>query len=251
MKKLLLILAMGLTPTATLASERMAATNYYVTETKTWPTAEGAGYWMVEFTGISQVTKGPLDTAAIECNGAGFWGAEGRFRHRHMCARNRRRHLCDALGNRSGRQGEQLEDSERNREIRRPHRTGHGNDPGNCPATGASANWKAKLSFRTEASARGNLRSCSRAVKRADPPSASPSPIARGVPRTRRDWRRRPPSARTPPARRWDLQRNPRRQFPAPSGQPRRFRRHAAQRTAQRRSRSPGGGGLGRRPSWT
>ena len=77
MKRHLFIMALALAPTTVLAGEKLVATNYYVTETQTWPTAEKAGYWMVNFQGVSEVSQGPLDTLAIECNGAGFWSAGG------------------------------------------------------------------------------------------------------------------------------------------------------------------------------
>ncbi len=80
MKKLQFILALALLPatmSAVSAGEKFAATNYYVTDTKTWLTGEKTGYWMSKFTGVSQVLHGPVDTLAVECNGAGYWGTGG------------------------------------------------------------------------------------------------------------------------------------------------------------------------------
>ena len=80
MKNLRSILALALlasTASAASAGEKFAATNYYVTETKTWSTGEKTGYWMAKFTGVSQVSQGPVDTLSVECNGAGYWGTGG------------------------------------------------------------------------------------------------------------------------------------------------------------------------------
>lgn len=77
MIKPLIALGIALSPVAVASAEEFAATNTYVTETKTWPTGEKDGYWMVKFTGVSQIAKGPIETMAVECNGAGFWSAEG------------------------------------------------------------------------------------------------------------------------------------------------------------------------------
>jgi len=77
MKKAPFILALALLPTVGLAAEKFTATNYYVTESHTWPTTQKTGYWMVRFTGVSQVSQGPVETLGVECNGAGFWGADG------------------------------------------------------------------------------------------------------------------------------------------------------------------------------
>ncbi len=80
MKKLQFILALALLPatmSAVSAGEKFAATNYYVTDTKTWLTGEKTGYWMSKFTGVSQVLHPPVDTLAVECNGAGYWGTGG------------------------------------------------------------------------------------------------------------------------------------------------------------------------------
>ena len=77
MKKFMFILALAMAPSTVFAGEKFAATNYYVTESKTWPTGEKAGYWMVKFAGVSEVSQGPIDTLAVECNGAGYWGAGG------------------------------------------------------------------------------------------------------------------------------------------------------------------------------
>ena len=77
MIKPLIALGIVLLPVAAASAEEFAATNAYVTETKAWPITTKDGYWMVRFEGVSQVTKGPIETMAVECNGAGFWGAEG------------------------------------------------------------------------------------------------------------------------------------------------------------------------------
>lgn len=78
MKMLLFALALVLAPApGALAGEKVVATNYYVTESKAWPTGEKTGYWMVRFTGVSEMLEGPIDTLAVECNGAGFWDASG------------------------------------------------------------------------------------------------------------------------------------------------------------------------------
>ena len=77
MRKLLISLAICMAPTLVHAGEKFAATNYYVTETKAWPTQEKAGYWMVKFSGVSETTAGPVGTLPVECNGAGFWSKTG------------------------------------------------------------------------------------------------------------------------------------------------------------------------------
>ncbi len=77
MIKPLIALGIALLPLAGASAEEFAATNTYVTETQTWPTGEKDGYWMVKFSGVSQVLAGPVETMAVECNGAGFWSAEG------------------------------------------------------------------------------------------------------------------------------------------------------------------------------
>lgn len=77
MLKILIVLGITLSPAIGQAAEKFTATNTYVTESKAWPTGEKSGYWMVKFTGVSQVTAGPIDTMAVECHGAGFWGASG------------------------------------------------------------------------------------------------------------------------------------------------------------------------------
>ena len=41
------------------------------------PINEKSGYWIVKFEGISNVSSGPVDTMAVSCDGAGFWGADG------------------------------------------------------------------------------------------------------------------------------------------------------------------------------
>ena len=74
MRKFLVVLAICLNSSLALAGEKFAATNYYVTETKAWPTGEKAGYWMVKFSGISETTAGPIASLPVECHGAGFWG---------------------------------------------------------------------------------------------------------------------------------------------------------------------------------
>jgi len=75
MLKILIILGTTLSPAIGQAAEKFTATNTYVTESRAWPTGEKAGYWMGKFTGVSQVTAGPINTMAVECHGAGFWGA--------------------------------------------------------------------------------------------------------------------------------------------------------------------------------
>ncbi|NNF79761.1 MAG: hypothetical protein HKN05_17190 [Rhizobiales bacterium] len=77
MRKVLITLAICLAPTLVHAGENFAATNYYVTETKAWPTGEKAGYWMVKFSGVSETSAGPIATLPVECHGAGFWSKEG------------------------------------------------------------------------------------------------------------------------------------------------------------------------------
>lgn len=77
MKHVFPMLALVLAPASALAAEKVVLTNYYVTDTRTYPTGEKTGYWEVTFTGISEATAGPLDTMPIECHGAGYWGAEG------------------------------------------------------------------------------------------------------------------------------------------------------------------------------
>ncbi len=77
MKKFQLILVLAFlassVPTVS-AGEKFTATNYYVTDTKTWLTGEKTGYWMAKFSGVSQVLQGPVDTLAVE---SGYWGAGG------------------------------------------------------------------------------------------------------------------------------------------------------------------------------
>ena len=51
MRKFLVVLAICLNSSLALAGEKFAGTNYYVTETKAWPTGEKAVYWMVKFSG--------------------------------------------------------------------------------------------------------------------------------------------------------------------------------------------------------
>lgn len=77
MIKPLIALGIALSPVAAASAEEFAATNTYVTETQAWPISAKDGYWVVKFTGVSQVAKGPIETMAVECNGAGFWNAEG------------------------------------------------------------------------------------------------------------------------------------------------------------------------------
>jgi len=77
MFRILIVSGLLLTPFMAQSAENFTATNTYVTESKVWPTGEKAGYWIVKFSGVSQVTEGPVDTSAVECHGAGFWGASG------------------------------------------------------------------------------------------------------------------------------------------------------------------------------
>lgn len=76
MKKLIAFV-FALVPMAASAAEKFEATNTYVTETQLWPVDESSGYWMVKFQGVSQVTEGPIESMAVECHGAGFWGSKG------------------------------------------------------------------------------------------------------------------------------------------------------------------------------
>ncbi len=75
--KIIFACFLALTPVTVLAADAFKATNTYVTETQAWPVDEASGYWMVAFEGVSQVIEGPIDTMAVECHGAGFWGPEG------------------------------------------------------------------------------------------------------------------------------------------------------------------------------
>jgi len=75
--KTFIALVLTLAPMAAPAAEKFAATNTYVTESQTWPVDDTSGYWMVAFKGVSQVTEGPVETMAVQCNGAGFWGPDG------------------------------------------------------------------------------------------------------------------------------------------------------------------------------
>jgi hypothetical protein len=70
-------LGLALLPIAAQAADNFTATNTYVADTQTWPIDKNTGYWTVTFNGVSQVTEGPIDTMAVECHGAGFWGPEG------------------------------------------------------------------------------------------------------------------------------------------------------------------------------
>ena len=75
--KILTFIMLAIAPIAAQAEDKFKATNVYVSESKAWPIDQSTGYWMVEFHGVSQVSEGPIDTLAVECHGAGFWGAEG------------------------------------------------------------------------------------------------------------------------------------------------------------------------------
>ena len=77
MLRIFIILGIILTPAIVQSAEKFSATNTYITESRLWPTDDKSGYWMIEFSGVSQVTTGPIDTMAVECHGAGFWGASG------------------------------------------------------------------------------------------------------------------------------------------------------------------------------
>ena len=57
--------------------EKVAGTNYFVGETKSFPTGEKTGYFINHSPGISRSTTGPLGTVPIDCHGAGYWDETG------------------------------------------------------------------------------------------------------------------------------------------------------------------------------
>ncbi len=74
-----LVLSLALLPSTALAGEKVAGTNYYVTEALTVPFDETSGYWRVDFSGVGEVTEGPLETSAVTCHGAGYWDEKGPY----------------------------------------------------------------------------------------------------------------------------------------------------------------------------
>lgn len=77
MRHITLILAIFLFPLTAVAAEKVKGTNYMIVESQGWPTGNSAGYWMMNATGVTQYTLGPMGPGATECHGAGNWGADG------------------------------------------------------------------------------------------------------------------------------------------------------------------------------
>jgi hypothetical protein len=79
LKHLAFFLALLITSLPAFAGEKVKGSNFLVVDQQTWPTGDGTGYWMYRSEGIGQTTGGPIETAPVECNGAGYWDQGGSW----------------------------------------------------------------------------------------------------------------------------------------------------------------------------
>jgi len=68
---------LGLSPVAAFSGEAAKGSNYLVLDNHAWPTGQKSGFYQFNGAGISKVEMGPIDTAAVECHGSGFWNESG------------------------------------------------------------------------------------------------------------------------------------------------------------------------------
>jgi len=77
MKTILALSAVLLLTVPAIAGEKVTGTNYMVVDQQSWKTGDKTGYWMMHATGVSETVGGNLGRSAVECHGAGYWGAGG------------------------------------------------------------------------------------------------------------------------------------------------------------------------------